>query len=1228
MVGLLEGVTGAIGDELTLLHGHRSTRLTAAVSPEERIQTGVANASSADGITVTFPASVLQATVQIGHRLRLLSSARDLSVDSDTGTALSTDQGVTVTLSSGTFDAAVRPGHLFRVQSGPQTDEQALIMAISADRTEVTLEGVGVGEDLAGEDWEIFVDLVNHEAVIASVTLGGSNLVTLEGVGLGYAFTNESWEVVDPADTSFAVETTLGWPEAGILVLDGIRYRYGSKTIDTIDDVRRLDHVGRETRIAFVAGVNLVDGELIEIDDGDGLVWVVEIDKDESIQVDRIRLTVTNAMTANQVRDEAVAVLAVVPGFPLSVFSAGASTVGLWNTVPGGTGFIDVVSTVAHASFRVDGARGAEQAHAVLTEVTEYSETYSGFDRARRGFFVETAEGSALSTVGRNLGVDRPSEIPSDLHHRRLIQAKAYAPAGAMIALRHGLEALLGRGNFEIFEDFTKDAVGIEGIIHHPCTVYVRRTNDNELDYRGKAYVDGEERRPITDTTHVDLSSALLTGQRVTSLKLDDEPYGPLVESGGTRERGTAQGRLVAQGTGAYSTDEGRTILLQSGSGSFGAEILAGDIFELIGGNSAGKRAVVMTRAAGQLELTDAENILRGAPLLAIGEDFAPTSWRVMRDVSNVRHYRPSSEQVIEYVGGALTTVWTYTGDNETTRVLLGDDTTNGKNLEINDVAGETARYRHPLRIQEHSDASFEMRFMVETIDTGSTDGRQFAVRLRDGTRELALGCFYAAGLMRLRPIDSSGVEIGSEFVDLDPEEWVDVRLVKQGTKDVDFFVRRGETGFSRFARVAWASFSASAATEVEWGAFVSADDGLVVRVKQIDWAVTTAREYANTQLTNCSLVGAGSRDLVDDAAGGLFRSGDVGRQVQILSFATPNNASGNPLGVWEIEALVGAGPTNYDRVTLVGPKGRRARIEETTNIAGNPRRVTIVDDPFAFTWPNNLGHQVEILTGQNARVSTIVRLLDPIDLTDLADKYPNTLEAIDGTNEVPFTVHTNVCEVTTGAAIAEDDEVEDWRLVPGSGGFVTDAAVTAQIIDTLSVASATVTLRQALPIAAPLVVSVGVSRVQSAHLDDAVDGHIATEGTGAASLDGIVVTLPPGATDGVNAGAVFYALTNPLPPKAHAVIAEVGPGDEVTLKGDGLGDAFSGQDFRILAGPENVMGYDDDLFTPLYIADNFGMVRQAIQDLAAYGVVVAFDELFRDAAYATGVEGLHVIED
>ena len=185
---------------------------------------------------------------------------------------------------------------------------------------------------------------------------------------------------VEPGDTVFAVETTLDWPEAGLLALDGVTYHYAAKTIDS-----------------FTGITCSVSGSL---------------------------------------------------------------------------------------------APGAILAHRSSAAVTDINQLRSALERLRRGFFVNTAEGEDLSVVGRNLGVPRLPILTGDDHYRGVVKALAYNPRGSIYGIELALDALVGPGNWRIYED----------LIRHPNTVFIYFPGDlfSLAQYAGQAFLSSMAWAPTT----------------------------------------------------------------------------------------------------------------------------------------------------------------------------------------------------------------------------------------------------------------------------------------------------------------------------------------------------------------------------------------------------------------------------------------------------------------------------------------------------------------------------------------------------------------------------------------------------------------------------------------------------------------------------------------------------------------------------------------------------------
>lgn len=100
---------------------------------------------------------------------------------------------------------------------------------------------------------------------------------------------------------------------------------------------------------------------------------------------------------------------------------------------------------------------GAVIKHRISTTVVDASKNRSYLDKLRRAMLVDYAEAEDLDVVGRNLGVNRLPLFSSDANFRAVIKAVAYNPRGTVYGLELALTALVGAGNFEVYEDLMTD---------------------------------------------------------------------------------------------------------------------------------------------------------------------------------------------------------------------------------------------------------------------------------------------------------------------------------------------------------------------------------------------------------------------------------------------------------------------------------------------------------------------------------------------------------------------------------------------------------------------------------------------------------------------------------------------------------------------------------------------------------------------------------------------------
>ena len=1224
-VELLEGLMSSIGDELTEIDGFRSTRASNNAEAETRIQTGVGDATSADsGTTVTFTSAVPDSGMLVGHRFRLLSDALATTIQSGVGTATSYDGGQRIKLTSGSFSASVQPGRRFKATSGPYSGKFAFINErISSTEILLAAPWLGIEGELAAASWSVLQDLTNRSSKITVVSPGAPGTVaslTLD-IPLGGNFTAETWEVVEDPDTSISVETTLDWTDSGTVVVDGVRYRYDSKTLTSLDAVRPETHLGKWGVIICPVGASIVHGEEFTIDDGQGRrqVFSFYIAPGDEPTVDKVQVEVTVAMTADQVRDAVIDAITLAR-MDVVAFANGTGRIELWHTIDGGDGFIDVTDTVAAAGFKTQGARGVATDVDELTEIVDYTRNYSAFDQYYRSFVVDHADGQDLDMVGRNVGVPRNPALASDLLYRRLVQAIAYAPRGTIYAMELALEALLGAGNFEIFENLTDGSP-----LQEPCDVFFRRITDNTLKAQGKTFIEGEEIRQIASSTSITTAD---TPVRVVGLRLADEPVQRRLDYQATnRDAGTEPyGCLVDFGTGATSAD-GVTVTLSAGS--FSSRVQTGDIFVIESGSYTGSRAPVRTPGT---PLTLYKSSVAGAPLEgcalhSISVAFSAVRWRIIRPISNFRYYKPSADACL-YTPTTAVTIWSYIGTNEGTAVTLLGSSSAERSCRLAQNGAETiVAYEHKIGTTSDSDAALSMRARIDpsSLSTSATSCRQAALLLLDGEKYLGIGSRKdGSGNLLIGAIDSSGSHIGTPINLGASYVFRTYAFRKSGIDDVEFLVDGVVVQTTPRS-----SFSSSAVSKIQFGVVTGVAAGSVtIDVKYVDFKIRNYRDFLNAQVTAGSTASGTPKRV---SGGSYFLATDDDRphqkRVRIRSVTSVNGGDGSAIGEWDVDAYVSS-----SAVDLMGPKKTGMYFN-----ANFPKRVFVHNDPRAFVFPHTKGHKLIIESGPSAGSYTINKIIDPnnsegpLSAASLDVKFPTMISSGD-LLQLP-TSFSNVLEVTTDLPSPGSTEVVNWHLEPV---FPTDAAVVFELIDAASVVGTTITLRQALP--ASITTSdwahVEYVRVNSAHIEDEYPIEIQVGVNNATSVDGVVVTFPSGTLTGtsIHVGMMFevFDITTATGLAARrARIAAVGPGDQITLEDEGLGAAFTNLRWKVLASHEND-SYDQGeyLIWPFYLYDDLGYVRDVLSKLTVTGVLSDFDRLYRDTSYETGVEGLHLLPE
>lgn len=131
---------------------------------------------------------------------------------------------------------------------------------------------------------------------------------------------------------------------------------------------------------------------------------------------------------------------------------------------------------------------GVAIVHIAGTAVLDLSQSYSSLDMARQSVILATADADDLNVIGRNYGVLRIPTLKGDDLYRAVIQAMAYNPRATIYGLTIALDALVGAGNYTIYED----------LVNSPCTVFVQLAANLFLNTaaQGQTYLRGPQVLP------------------------------------------------------------------------------------------------------------------------------------------------------------------------------------------------------------------------------------------------------------------------------------------------------------------------------------------------------------------------------------------------------------------------------------------------------------------------------------------------------------------------------------------------------------------------------------------------------------------------------------------------------------------------------------------------------------------------------------------------------------
>jgi len=124
---------------------------------------------------------------------------------------------------------------------------------------------------------------------------------------------------------------------------------------------------------------------------------------------------------------------------------------------------------------------GLAKIHSIGSEVLNLNENLNAIQLAKKSLWIDYAEAEYLDAIGRKYGLPKKPLYGDDATYREIIKAVAFSPRGTVYGIELALNALIGVGNYEIYED----------LIKYPNIVFIKINEDyflNDNPY-GKTYI-------------------------------------------------------------------------------------------------------------------------------------------------------------------------------------------------------------------------------------------------------------------------------------------------------------------------------------------------------------------------------------------------------------------------------------------------------------------------------------------------------------------------------------------------------------------------------------------------------------------------------------------------------------------------------------------------------------------------------------------------------------------
>lgn len=137
--------------------------------------------------------------------------------------------------------------------------------------------------------------------------------------------------------------------------------------------------------------------------------------------------------------------------------------------------YTNITSTTINGLYYINEgiiAFGLAKLHKEDSEVINLNSNLNALQLVRNCLLIDYAEGPYLDAIGRKYGLPRKPLYGDDSLYRELIKAIVFSPRGTVYGIELALNALLGYGNYEIYED----------LIRHHNEVFIKVADDYFLN--------------------------------------------------------------------------------------------------------------------------------------------------------------------------------------------------------------------------------------------------------------------------------------------------------------------------------------------------------------------------------------------------------------------------------------------------------------------------------------------------------------------------------------------------------------------------------------------------------------------------------------------------------------------------------------------------------------------------------------------------------------------------